>query len=363
MRANNAGEMEMPQAKLTKAFVDSLPFSDSGTIWYHDTKLPGLQLSVGRTTKTFFASAEFNRKLLRVKLGRADVMEPNVARKEARDTVLPALRQGEDPRPPKPVKLVKVEPAPKGPETFWESFERYRRDGTSARASTLQEYERLLRTKVPDWLDPPTATIAKQDVRARYRLIAVGAPVAAQAVMRVVSAVMRHAAEEEVIEASPVILKKGWSVPRRCKERIGDVAAWWRQVDDLNGQMAAKTVLKLVLLTGLRPGELLSLRWQDVDLAAGKVHIRNPKRGPARDAALSTWSIRQLDRLARLKARASGYSPRTRRRGTSCRFRPARARRSAGPLTAPVVSGRSSWRNSASPTSSGRPRWATRPRT
>ena len=80
-------------------------------------------------------------------------------------------------------------------------------------------------------------------------------------------------------------------------------------MDDLSGHMASKSALKLLLLTGLRPTDVLSLRWEDVDLEAGKVHIRDPKWGPSPDAALSTWSVKQLDRLARLEGRGFWVFP------------------------------------------------------
>lgn len=53
----------MPHQKITQAFVDGLPFQDSGTLWVHDT-----------------------------------VTKANEARAVARDVLLPEIRRGVDPR-------------------------------------------------------------------------------------------------------------------------------------------------------------------------------------------------------------------------------------------------------------------------
>lgn len=48
----------MPHTKITQAYVDGLPFQDSGTLWVHDTELAGFNLSIGQRTKTYCAAGE-----------------------------------------------------------------------------------------------------------------------------------------------------------------------------------------------------------------------------------------------------------------------------------------------------------------
>lgn len=87
----------MPHQKITQALVDSLPYHDN-TVWYHDTDLPGFNLAVGRTAKTFYAAGEHKKRFIRVKIGRSDITKVNEARAVSRDVLLPEIRRGVDPR-------------------------------------------------------------------------------------------------------------------------------------------------------------------------------------------------------------------------------------------------------------------------
>jgi integrase len=64
-----------------------------------------------------------------------------------------------------------------------------------------------------------------------------------------------------------------------------------------------RTLIVVALKTGLRHGELLALRWQDVDLVAGRLVVRRalcgkkvdtPKNGRSREVALSDEAVRAL---------------------------------------------------------------------
>ncbi len=57
--------------------------------------------------------------------------------------------------------------------------------------------------------------------------------------------------------------------------------------------------LRLLMLTGCRRNEILTLRWEDVDLEAGELRLRDAKTG-ARSVALSPSARRVLEGLQRL---------------------------------------------------------------
>jgi hypothetical protein len=91
----------MPHQKITQALVDALPFQDD-TVWYHDTDLPGFNLAVGKTAKTFYAAGEHKRRFIRVKIGRADITQVNKARAVAATFLVRArsFRNGKGPQFP-----------------------------------------------------------------------------------------------------------------------------------------------------------------------------------------------------------------------------------------------------------------------
>jgi integrase len=57
--------------------------------------------------------------------------------------------------------------------------------------------------------------------------------------------------------------------------------------------------------TGMRRGELLGLRWEDVDIASGQLRIRRDKAGDGRWVALNSEAIEAL----RAAKRRSAVSP------------------------------------------------------
>jgi len=49
----------------------------------------------------------------------------------------------------------------------------------------------------------------------------------------------------------------------------------------------AASMLRLALFTGMRRGELINLKWQDIDFERGFIHIKNPKGGVSQKIPLS----------------------------------------------------------------------------
>lgn len=353
----------MPNQKLTQAFVDGLPYQDA-TVWYHDTDLSGFNLAVGRSTKTFYAGGEHKRRFLRVKIGRADVVKVNEARAVARDVLLPEIRVGIDPRAKylteqdqtysrlmTGIRMSddKARDVLRGRRRkdadkltvgqVWEMFEAHRiaaileKDGPekTVRAQThIKEQRRLIgggktygkdgppasSPEHPDgWWNLPIQDVTPELCYKTWRnMTRTRGRRTAQMFFMAVKVLCSYAvAKDEVpMTAQPVVideagngrgLPKGWQTltPQNPGERIDDVRLWWREIDHL--PIIPKSALKIMLLTGMRASEVLKMRWDQVDLAAGKVWFTMTKTTGYAEKALSSWTVAQLERLARYEGK------------------------------------------------------------
>ena len=95
--------------------------------------------------------------------------------------------------------------------------------------------------------------------------------------------------------------------PERSRERFLTDAEFTRlgrvlddTVDSGAAPLTAVTAIRLLMLTGCRKSEVLTLRWADVDLDAGELHLADSKTGP-RAVQLPPTAVELLDALPRRK--------------------------------------------------------------
>ena len=69
-------------------------------------------------------------------------------------------------------------------------------------------------------------------------------------------------------------------------------------VDSSSASPIAVAAIRLLMLTGCRKNEILTLRWTDVDLEAGELHLGDAKAGP-RTVHLPPTAVRLLKTLSR----------------------------------------------------------------
>lgn len=119
---------------------------------------------------------------------------------------------------------------------------------------------------------------------------------------------MADAVIERVVEVNPVVGSKAprrVSKPRHTTWTGEQVAEFLEQLDSEGDRWS--TVWVLALATGMRRGELLAVRWQDLDLDGGVVHVERsvtqlreklvygtPKNHERRDVALDARTVAAL---------------------------------------------------------------------
>jgi integrase len=135
------------------------------------------------------------------------------------------------------------------------------------RLRARKEDERKLRVEVlPVWGSRPAAEIRRTDVRELLeRIAAERGGVCANRTRALLSKVFAFGIEKERVEANPVYAVKRVYVeePRERVLTEEELRVLWPLFDRLQPTVAA--AWRLVLLTAQRPGEVLSMRWRDLE--------------------------------------------------------------------------------------------------
>ncbi|MDR1132396.1 MAG: site-specific integrase [Oscillospiraceae bacterium] len=158
--------------------------------------------------------------------------------------------------------------------------------------STLALYASLLRTRLlPAFGARPLSSLTPEDIRTHIRFLS-ETELSANSIRNVLgllSRIMQAAAAGNAIPVNPCA---GVAFPR--KELVPVAALRLREQEKLE-RAAAKDkdglAVQLALYAGLRIGEICALKWEDIDLEAGVIHVRRTLQriaveGGARKTAL-----------------------------------------------------------------------------
>lgn len=271
----------------------------SGPVWYVRTRVPGRE------------PEETLRRLAPAHLAGGKPPARHLTRRQAQDALADMLaterrRVGEGAYEAQP-----------DAATFTEAAAGYLRHLEHVKArefSTLRDYRLSIRRYLePRWGDQPVTAISSRDVEElRDELMQSG--LSARTVVRhltVAHGVFKHAmrvhglgrnpASAELVDR-PTVRYSGEFVTLDADE----IAALARHAHDRQHA----TLYLAAAFTGLRQGELLALRWRDIDFAGQRVHVRRawsqaarhekaPKSGKVRSVPLVPELVGPLDELSR----------------------------------------------------------------
>lgn len=267
----------MPKAKITKTFVDRVPYAEKGQVIYCDTELRGFYLIVGKTAKTYVAQKDIRGRSIRYTIGRHHHFTPEQARTTAKDKLY-LMSQDIDPHAEEKEQEATL-------ITLRKVLQNYQSTRKAMSDKTKREYTYYLHKYLPDWLDKPLVEIDKDMIVLRHTTIGESnGPYTANGTMRIVRALMNHAnATYDICEINPVgyLSKiKAWYPEKRRRTYIKphQLQPWWEAVNSLKNE-TQRDFLLFLLFTGLRRGEAASIQWQDIDFADKTFIIRRTKNG------------------------------------------------------------------------------------
>lgn len=282
----------MPNLRLTRRAIDEIPFPESGQIFYRDTLLTGFGLRVGAQSKVYFAEGQVNRRTRRVSIGRADVFAPEVARKKAL-ALLGEMADGRDPNAAKRKQVVvKL--------TLVDAFDRFFEARPHLSSHTVDGYSRTIKLYLKTWRKQPIKAISRQMVLKRHQDISnESGKTTANNVMRHLRSVYNFAAAtHDDFPPNPVQIltqARAWHREQRRQTVVTaqDLPLWWKAVRA--EPEYSRDFLRMALFTGMRRGELLKLRWENVDLQARTLHLPTTKNGDPLHLPLSAFLVEMLE--------------------------------------------------------------------
>ena len=291
---------------LTKRSVESLsPSAGPWIAW--DDKLSGFGVRVQPSgTKSFLINYRAdgggryspNRRLV---IGRFGRMTAAQARTRAQ-ALLGRVAAGEDPAAQRA--------EARGLPTLGEAFEEFMKANPNRSANTNKVYRQNLRVNLPDWANRPLNAITRRDVETRFHRITErhGWAGANQTIKMLRTVYRRPCVDHEGLR-NPVELwlaAGGRYHPHR-RRRISSPAEvlprWCAGIESVPMPEPVRDVLWIGVYTGMRLGEVKSLRWERVDMKRRILRVEETKTGEVLELPIT-------DQLAavfgRCRARAEG---------------------------------------------------------
>jgi integrase len=184
-----------------------------------------------------------------LRLGHADAIALGDARMLAGEAML-AVARGHDPAAEKK--------AERGAGTFAELHERYRDQHAKKKNKSWRQADALVRRfALPRWGKLQASAVTRSDIKTMMAKIE--APIVANQTLAAVSAVFSWAMKEEIVGSNPCkLVARNETKSRERVLATSELPQVWAAFADAGP--VAGSALKMILLTGQRPGEVASMR-------------------------------------------------------------------------------------------------------
>ena len=254
------------QIRFTKQEIANLPLPTKGYVVYHDTVLKGLVVIVYTASKTFHVYKFVDGKPIKPKLGKFPDMTVEQARKEAAQ-MLGSIAKG-DPivskRVPKPTGL-----------NLGELVEHYINEYAQYHCTTWEEMRKNLRRCFDLWLSTPATEITRPDVQQQMNVLGKERG--------------QHTANRAYDDLRAVFtwsIKYGYhsgdnpcnditKFKTRSRERFIRPDEFEAFLEGLKTEknIPFRDYVYLSLFTGARQGNVLAMRWDQINFDLGLWHI------------------------------------------------------------------------------------------
>ena len=281
--------------RFTNRAIEQLPACPADaaakSIEYTDTEVTGLKLQVGSKTnrKFWFWRYVFQRKKRAIKLGEFPSTDVAEARKRALE-MRGLLDQGKDPQAGED--RLKVMPSLK---EFAES--EYLPHARQTKRSHKDDASRLRIHLLPKFGHKKLSEITMREIQAFVGEIAQShSPATANRLLSLIARMLKLATLWQIVDRNVCVGIPKFREPK-ARERFlstEEISRLYRAMESDSAKVGC-AALKLMLLTGQRRNEILTLKWSQVDLEAGVLFLEKTKSGKTRHVVLSQAAIDLLN--------------------------------------------------------------------
>lgn len=251
--------------KLTDTFAKKLPPSAEGTQKHWDNEIKGLVLFVGKRSKTWYFQKDIGGQTKRILIGRFPVISSQAARQTAMELALEMGRGAG--------KAAQI-----GAPTLEAAMEVYLARPKLRSDQYRHGVRAYMENQLKDWLRLPLDEIDKSRVVRRHQLLAPN-PSTANHALRYFRSIYNHARRTHDLPECPTMAIE-WYEERPDGRTIEDLREWRQVVNALHNPIH-KVFYELLLFTGLRKAEALTLEWQNVH--EDRIHLPLTKNGRSFD--------------------------------------------------------------------------------
>lgn len=258
-------------------------------VWDVELKRFGMRRRADRIS--YVVKAQIDRRQRWITIGQHGPMTPAQARAAAK-AMLGAIDAGQDP--------TRERDANRKLPTLGALADRWLAEHVEIKrkASTAREYRRIVNLHIRPALGALRVDrIDRADVMSLHAKFAT-ARYAGNRIIAVLSALLSFAERLGYRQpgSNPVRGVERYAERKRKRPLSADeLKRLWRHLNQPNDRESPHAIaaLKLLILTGCRKSEVLTLLWSDVDLGAGILRLRDAKTGD-RDVMLSTLALETL---------------------------------------------------------------------
>lgn len=203
----------MPQ-KLTKTFVDSIPYPENGQVFYRDSEIKGFGLRVGATSKVYIAESKVNGKTVRVSIGKHGIYTTEQARNQAKELLL-LMSKGINPND-------QVREQKTRSMTLQQVFQDFLVARKALKPRTIYDYKRIMSTYLADWNNKAITEITKDMITKRHADLGQNSQAQANLTMRFLRALFNFAAGQYEDSQGQAIISDN------PVKRLSQTRAWYR---------------------------------------------------------------------------------------------------------------------------------------